>query len=130
MLVRDQLRKAPTLFRPLSFRYPREDILIVFVSVRRFIHDSERVVFPSWALVHQLEFDCAAEWPLESVVKFTSHHVEGHSKMSAGVGFEPVGVNTQTHLVATDTSVEWQTVPLAIRSSMPPEVSKGDLPRL
>ena len=61
---------------------------------------------PSSCLVDELESDIVCEWPLEYVVKLSTHHHKEQWEVSALPNAIPHDVETKTHLVAVATRVE------------------------
>ena len=69
------------------------------------------VVIPICQLVEQGDGDLSCEGPWQVVIVLSFHEVGKHWDMSACTLTTSIGINSDTHLVASWLSIKWRTVP-------------------
>ena len=78
-------------------------------------------------LVHQLVGDVTSEWPLELVVKLSTHQSKEHTQVCTFAITKTFRTYIQTHLVAMRVGVEWWRVSTFIIILVSFKVGHGDL---
>ena len=84
-------------------------------------------MIPIFLLVQKLKCDFTSKWPLELVIKFTSHQTYKHREVHTFTRTIIIGINSQAYLIAIGMGVEMRRVPNIILFLVFSKVSHGKL---